>query len=318
MLFKELDADQKCAYAFVYATQRPLSAMLMRLSLGVRDGVKRARTVYDVVSEPLCMYEHEFIYENGEFVQAKDLGWVTADGVKVIANVLYLGGCKLASDDAPMPLDDFLRLFADRSVRAAPDAAGAKPKVVKAHLSARLVEDCEWLAEYLLGGGAPPSRAASSSDPFAVGAVSGERPMREAAAADLDEVVVADVWKRLDERRRKVGDEEAPDDDHFYVQVRGGAWTATHRGKAYDSVCGLARGGTPREFCKAYSLSEMSSYACDKFGEDGSTTLAREWCQRMEHVYSIWMVQDSWDYSFTEDDVNGYMPRDELVASLFV
>lgn len=129
----------------------------------------------------------------------------------------------------------------------------------------------------------------------------------------IEDEVMESVWATLEAKRREVEEVDPDTGDHFYVTVRGGCWTKAHTGKAYDSFSGQARGGTPREFCALYGMRTMASFATSKYGEVASSTMAHEWCRKMEHFFAVWMGQDSWEYAFSSDDAKAYHSPDQFV-----
>ena len=125
------------------------------------------------------------------------------------------------------------------------------------------------------------------------------------------------VWESLDERRR-LWAEGREYEEYFYTSIRGGRWTATHKGLISDSICGQARGGIAREFCKCYAMNVMATYAFEKFGEHIASILAVEWCSRMAHFFTIWMARDSLAYQFTVPDWDSYIATEDFIIFLSV
>lgn len=166
-----------------------------------------------------------------------------------------------------------------------------------------------WLASYVTpasGGASVCKRARLDGD--RTGGDDG-RDVAPAIAGD----VLLDVWKTLEDKRKVVEAESLNTADSFYVSVRGGAWTAANRGKVFDCIAAQARGGTPRESCPTYGLSTGATFATERYDEPSAAIFAREWCNRMEYFYLVWLLQDLWEYRFTPADLQAYVPRDEFI-----
>ena len=59
--------------------------------------------------------------------------------------------------------------------------------------------------------------------------------MRDQERAELEEDVLESVWQRLELRRLELAAEASDLAEDFYIQVRGGAWTARHHGNDMSS-----------------------------------------------------------------------------------
>ena len=58
----------------------------------------------------------------------------------------------------------------------------------------------------------------------------------------------------------------------------------------------------------------MASFAVRRYTEAHATVMAREWCAKMEYLFGIWMGQESWEYVFTDEELQAYTPREEFLA----
>ena len=74
----------------------------------------------------------------------------------------------------------------------------------------------------------------------------------------------------------------------FFWTLRGGRWTAEHRGVAYDSYRAQARGGSPSTFCVLHRLPKTATFAVARYSEDVCLELAKLWIHRMTFLYELW------------------------------
>jgi hypothetical protein len=93
------------------------------------------------------------------------------------------------------------------------------------------------------------------------------------------------------------------------VIIRGGAWTAKHKGVAADSVAGIARGGVGTTWCKMFKYPQMNSFAFSKFGEANANQLAREFCRRGQFFLNLCVESEEEDHNFayTEKLLSSYV-----------
>ena len=79
--------------------------------------------------------------------------------------------------------------------------------------------------------------------------------------------------------------------DRFKVIVRGGRWTHTHSGRAYDAVAAQANTQQAKLFCQRYELPVMQSFATARYGDSLSTQLASMWARKMETLCQFWVEE---------------------------
>ena len=90
--------------------------------------------------------------------------------------------------------------------------------------------------------------------------------------SDFDEADLAGI-------RDELAWDEA-EDAHFYLHILGGKWTKDNKGVAADAAGGYARKGSPTDWCKLFNWPRSASFMFNKYGRDGATELAKEYCRR--------------------------------------
>ena len=66
-----------------------------------------------------------------------------------------------------------------------------------------------------------------------------------------------------------------------------------------------------QDWCRQYSLPTTATFAFTRHGEYANS-LAREWCERMEYFYSLFLYRGGGQMAYTAEDIGGYEPREEF------
>ena len=88
------------------------------------------------------------------------------------------------------------------------------------------------------------------------------------------------------------------------LHVRGGTWTALHKGTAYDTIRGCVNKGESLRWCRKYGLLATSSFAVQRFTEAGAVALAFFGCERMQNLYDSYVQFDSDRYIYTDNVID--------------
>ena len=156
------------------------------------------------------------------------------------------------------------------------------PKEARHHL-----DENPWIREYL----DRPSitRASSSQQPSQPSSAGDAHHSGRISVHALEDDDVDELWATLAARRQAWKASEGEQQQHFTTQIRGGRWTRANLGTDADCVAASATKGEAATFCLKYSLPRMSSYSFAKYGEQAALSMAREWCQRMEHFFRLYL-----------------------------
>ena len=68
--------------------------------------------------------------------------------------------------------------------------------------------------------------------------------------------------------------------------------------------------GAAYDWCEQHHLRKYSSFTVRHFGRAESSTLALQWCSKMQFFFDLWMSQRKRDYVYTEEDLESYQPGD--------
>ena len=105
-------------------------------------------------------------------------------------------------------------------------------------------------------------------------------------SADIEDCVFEKALQEFYDKRRDVALEHSVDVAHLCTILRGGAWTAAKKKKAYDVIRGQCRGNDVSDWCKLHGFNKSSSYDVTTYTETNAARMASEWCRRMEWLYS--------------------------------
>ena len=87
----------------------------------------------------------------------------------------------------------------------------------------------------------------------------------------------------------------------FKVQLRGGQWTATRVGEAFDSFRVFAMKGDASRLCASFGMTATATFSIKLYTEAGAERLAQLWCHRMQGYLDIWRAHGAAD-DFRFDD----------------
>lgn len=122
----------------------------------------------------------------------------------------------------------------------------------------------------------------------------------------LPDDIITKAWEDLAEKRREWELAGGSAHDDFFTRVLGGAWTATHKKKAFDAVAGMARNSVAKTWCRRYGLNIEASFSLAKYGESDAPMLALQWCDRMQHYFLIYKANGAGDYHYTDEDMESF------------
>ena len=123
-----------------------------------------------------------------------------------------------------------------------------------------------------------------------------KRDQEEPATVEEDEIEVA--YAALEEKRREWELECETSATYFYTSILGGRWTKVHKKKAFDCIIGKARGGAPTTWARRYGLNVEASFAFSKYGDAAASSLALEWCSRMQYFFDMYVVADDSQFEY--------------------
>ena len=259
--------------------------------------------------------------EPGVFKDWSQMGLAEAELVTVSRYAVSVGDLVVVCSDAPAPIDDFLAPLADGEKEEKEEPAKKKPKINHASISADMLAQHPWLADHMKPQRAKAAGAAASSgdmdDPAEdAGDVLDEIPVGEV----LDDDDLERLYKALEAKRVEwdIHTSEVFADRAFKVMVCKGAACRELTGLDYDAVRAYASGAVAK-WCERYNMQAAKRFNILLYEEHNAFTLAKAWCSKMGHLYSIYMDLDEEDYRFTDADCESWdMPAEykELLPKL--
>jgi hypothetical protein len=190
------------------------------------------------------------------------------------------------SDGSWTPLAEVRGMLPEVSAAALPKPAVAECK--HDHKSAAL-DELPWLLDLLGPSGwaeaAGKTRCSRACDPQA--------PDNE-SDSEAQEVDVFEVMDALLAKRLELAAAAPVAAVNFRWQLRGGSWTAAHRGMSFDSFMATAiKGGPAEQWCIEWGLTRSGSFAIGLYGEDGAHTMAKYWVALHEWLYLKFLAHES-------------------------
>lgn len=164
------------------------------------------------------------------------------------------------------------------------------------------MESYPWAREYL-NDRTTPRRTGGASSAAA-----------PAAPPEVTDEVIEEAWAALEAKRRQWSLEEEREGEDFTTNILGGEWTRKHKGKAFDAIKSAAGGGAPSLWCRLYGLNVEAPFSFNKFGEAAASTLALQWCKRMQHFYNIYLRHDAPEYVYSDKELESFQEDEEWVA----
>lgn len=147
--------------------------------------------------------------------------------------------------------------------------------------------DHPWLLrDWHLGQGESAEPAGQSSGGAGPGGQSSGGAGAAGRDVDLCDMDVDEVFDELKQFRANWQEREVAPHQHFKVSIRGGAWTAAHRGVAADSVRGEA-GTTESQRFQICELSKSATFSVSKYTEHFAHRLAEAWCHRIQFWFDL-------------------------------
>jgi hypothetical protein len=134
--------------------------------------------------------------------------------------------------------------------------------------------------------------------------------------ADDDDML--DAMDRLLIRREELALEFPEDPDmYFKWTLRGGKWTASKFGVAYDCYMAMTIKGPATRFTTKFGLVPSASFSILKYGEIACLQLANGWIHRMFYLLAVWkLAAFADDFVFDEATIASYVRSDTFVAFL--
>ena len=133
------------------------------------------------------------------------------------------------------------------------------------------------------GSGGQPARGEARQARVAQSGRQGLNQDRDLFDMDPDE-----VWAELGAQRAKWrGPVEGC--EHFKLNLRGGMWTAEHKGVAVDTTRSAAQSNLAVTFCDIYTQHKSASFSHAAYTEHFAWKLAEVWSHRMSFWLELWI-----------------------------
>jgi hypothetical protein len=300
------------AYAWLFATQKPLAAHFLALQIS-KPALPGLDTLeYGELLEQWDSWRpFSFKVLYGQYVEAEAaFPGANEDDVLVWQHVGSNPPLGMGTHSEPIGLPKFLSVLSSgdkEPVAKAPAAKKAKVEIDPAMLS-----QFPWLADLAQES---QGAAASSHDQTQEAGEAEDSPAEPIVDEDT---VIAEAWENLQAQRLERQAAPLPEVEDFETAWQSGNWTWGDRDKVYDACVARAKPGAPKQWCTQYSLPKFASFSCELHGAETALAFSMEWCARMQHYYDLRRSQLQ-GYVYTRADKASYKPSQawiDLVHSL--
>ena len=298
-------------FLLLVAIQSPLKAVFLRVQLyhPILNCQRSAPSFgADLVHE--APYLWEFHYSSLDCVSSADLSLsMDADDIVMLQNLQFIGEGRLVTDQKAYLLSAVLATMpktAKNQSSYEPKEHKHRKRTAEAHLS-----EYPWLEGYVHERQkAPRAPGPSAAQPSTLGS----RP--EAGQPAQPELDLEEVWEQLEEKRAEWTDSTGS--ESFYLQVRGGAWTAANRHVAFDSLMAAAKSGVAADWAKAFHMGQVVTFSFNLYAEDAAYKMAEAWIRKCQHFFTLALEKGNFHTAYTAEDLNGYTDTEftDWLASL--
>lgn len=298
-ILRFLVGDEWVCFKFIFAMQSPRLVCLLRVFPGDIAHSYIDPSNFDQLA--LEDWPHMWQFDHLDFVFSDEGALAKESVVEVVSDVISRGGQQFVSDGEWLSLSVVQSML---TTAATPSTAAEQaPRKTSIRKEVDL-EAIPWALD-LLGAAAwpgPPKdlkKTASSGG----GATSDED---EASECVVDPMQVMD---ELMQRRFALADNGKDHEAHFRWQLRGGAWTAAHKGISFDAFSAgpILKGGLAERFCLEWGVTRSASYSIALYGEQTAHTLAKAWVHKHEWFYMMFVAhEDEEAWGFTDQVMEEY------------
>jgi len=136
--------------------------------------------------------------------------------------------------------------------------------------------------------------------------------------AVLSDEQVEAVFSDLDRVRAGLV-EGADEESDWRVTVLGGAWTAMHRGQAFDAFRAAPRTNSSAEaWAVSYGMGRSVRIDVSLYGAGPANDMARAFALKCQFFFDLWEGKGAEHYEFTEEDLASYAEPPWFAALEFV
>ena len=290
-------------FVLVVASQSPLKAVFLRVELHLP---MLDCTVGSALGKGIAKAQEWF---NWEFTICP-LNYVVSSDIPLphdseeilwLDNMQFVGEGKLVSDSRPMRLASVISRLGLPS-KPRPDDENHHQKQRKRKAEQHL-PDFPWLQAHIAESRQTSRPTSTSSQQTSRRPALNDPPQPEPQPLDL-----AEVWQQLEEKRLEWADTGLS--DAFYLQVRGGAWTAAHRQVAFDSLMAAAKKGVASEWAKRFHMGQVITFSYNLYSEEAAHKMAEAWIRKCQHFFDLCVERGSLDTPIPQQELGAYADAD--------
>jgi hypothetical protein len=269
-------------FIITLAVQLPVALTMLQGTLHLTDLPAMEDGGAEEVFDPM-LFVARYDVSDLRYVDAADISADDDAEILVLPNLAHKPG-EVVTMAQPIPFDEFCRYLPRKPARAPSSGSSSRVKAVPVGVAERMREFFPWLTDDDIKA-AHEKAQRKLEDLDAKGGHDG----RHLAPEDLEEEAFAKVMGELERQRGEWNFEDDEVAANFYTLVAGGNWTKKFKGVAADSVSARCRAHV-KVFCDRFHWPKMKVFHFSAHGELGANTLAREWCRKGHHYFSLWVT----------------------------
>lgn len=265
-------------FRVLFALQNPIVAGFVRItSIAVPETTLSPERM---MNDP-PPWKMRFKMEHMSFAFSDTIGFLRPeDEVFVIRESVCLGNGTVVADEEWASLEVVLQVLPDVASGGGTAHAAEGPRR-RPRLDEGSVRDHPWLFD-LFGMEERPRRP-GNHDGESRSARAHDNDDTDGGAFDIE---VDQVMEDLERRREEVRNPSSVR-QHFGWSVRGGAWTAAHRGVAFDSYRAAALTRESKAWATEWGLPTTATFALSRYGDEAAAILAQFWVEKMDFLWTV-------------------------------
>ena len=269
---------------FAFACQSPQFVCFIVVEPVTAVGSSSSLDCGNLDEQALASWGHTFSVPPHPQIQLSGaLSGIDEEHIEILSDSFFKAGMMLVSDGSWQSLAGFI------SMLDLPESRPAKSHIPSDSTSLKdLVANHPWIADLMHKPVILPLENHSSSS-----AGSGASSSTDAApAGDQDPIDVVGVYEELRQKRAEMMADDGSSTSSFLVKLLGGARAKVKLGTAVEAWAGKVDQGSQAEtFCRLHLLHLSAQFSIRVYGSDEALVLSKEWCARMQFLFSLWLTQ---------------------------
>lgn len=265
-------------FRFVFAMKNPLLLCMCKV-VPVEESTDMF-TPKDFDKQALDTWRMQFTWDWSGFLYSDSGAFDDCGDIHVLPCVVNLSAGAIGADG------DWVSLEALRLLLPTPKPSPSKPSVGPKATTQEVPESLAMHPNFwdvVADAGGSQARVV---EPESSKAAFKSEASDSSSGDEVDEIAaMEELW----EKRQELSVMQPLADETFAVSLRGGAWTASKKGIAYDCFLAAAKRSEIKSWCRDYKTPASGSFSIAKYGMSLAQGLADAWAWRHAFLYQLWL-----------------------------